>query len=116
MPNVAIWLENMRALKSCCIQLTVLESDILKLDKVRGFRGDGLAVIQKATLKSDIGVLKAMGFVLGLLSNFAEIEIPASVLARLFCVTTSLEEMPSPPEKGRQARLKKNKLSDMWVF
>jgi hypothetical protein len=46
---------------------------------VRGFRGDGLAVIQKATLKSDIGVLKAKAteFVLGPLSNFAEIEVPA---------------------------------------
>jgi hypothetical protein len=87
---------------------------------VRGFRGDGLAVIQKATLKSDIGVLKATGFVLGPLSNFAEIEVPASILASLFSVTTSLEEMPSPPEKGRQARLsveqQKNKLSDMWVL
>jgi hypothetical protein len=87
---------------------------------VRGFRGDGLAVIQKATLKSDIGVLEATGFVLGPLSNFAEIEVPASVPASHFSVTTSLEQMLSPPEKGRQARLsveqKKNKLSDMWVF
>jgi hypothetical protein len=87
---------------------------------VRGFRGDGLAVVQKRTLNSDIGVLKATGFFLGPLSNFPEIEVPASVLASLFSVTTSLEEMPSPPEKDRQARLsaeqKKNKLSDMWVF
>jgi hypothetical protein len=69
---------------------------------VRGFRGDGLAVIQKATLKSEIGVLKATVFVLGPLSNFAEIEVPAStgeVLASLFSVITSLEEMPSPPER-----------------
>jgi hypothetical protein len=72
---------------------------------VRGFRGDELAVIQNATLKSDIGVLKATGFELGPLSNFAEIEVPASVLASLFSVTASLEEMPSPPEKGRQARM-----------
>jgi hypothetical protein len=88
---------------------------------VRGVRGDGLAVIQKATLKSDIEVLKATGSVLGPQSNFAGIEVPASVLASLFSVsTTSLEEMPSPPEKSLQARLsveqKKNNLSDMWVF
>jgi hypothetical protein len=53
-------------------------------------------------------------------SNFAEIEVPASLLASLFSVTTSLEQMLSPPEKGRQARLsveqKKNKLSELWVF
>jgi hypothetical protein len=60
---------------------------------VRGFRGDGLAVIQKATLKSDIEVLIGTGFVLGPQSNFAEIEVPASVLASLFSVTASLEEM-----------------------
>jgi hypothetical protein len=87
---------------------------------VRGFRGDGLAIIQKATLKSDIGVLKATGFVLGPLSNFTEIEVPLSVSASLFSVAKSLEEMASPPEKGRQARMsleqKKNKLSELWVI
>jgi hypothetical protein len=50
---------------------------------VRGFRGDGLAVIQKVTLKSDGGVLKATGFVLRPQSNFAEKEVPVSVLANL---------------------------------
>jgi hypothetical protein len=81
---------------------------------VRDFRGDGLAVIQKATLKSDMGVLKATVFVLGPQSNFPELEVHASILASLFSVTTSLEA------KGRQARLsvepKNNKVSDMWVF
>jgi hypothetical protein len=45
------------------------------------------------------------GFCFGPPVNFAEIEVPASVLASIFSVTTSLEEMPSPPEKGRQARM-----------
>jgi hypothetical protein len=71
---------------------------------VRGFCGDGIAVIQKATLKSDIGFLKATDFVLGPQSISPGIEVPASVLASLFSVTTSLEKMPFPPEKGCQAR------------
>jgi hypothetical protein len=87
---------------------------------VRGFRGDGLAVIQKATFKSDIGVLKATGFVLGPQSNFAEIEVPASVLASLLpqrnkvrAVEISLNDLDFLKSKDF---LQKNKLSDMRVF
>jgi hypothetical protein len=84
---------------------------------VRGFLGDGLAVIQKATLKSDIGVLKATGFVLGPQSNFAEIDVPASDFASLLpqrnkarAVEISLNDLNFLESENF---LQKNKLSDM---
>jgi hypothetical protein len=84
---------------------------------MRGFRGNGLAVTQKATLKSDIGVLKATGFVLGPLSNFAEIELPASVVASLLpqrnkvrAVEISLNDLNFLKSNNF---LQKNKLPDM---
>jgi hypothetical protein len=87
---------------------------------VRGFRGDGLAVIQKATYKSDIGVPKATGFVLGPQSIFAESEILASVLASLLpqrnkvrAVEISFNDLNFLNSKNF---LQQNKLSDMWVF
>jgi hypothetical protein len=85
-----------------------------------GFRGDGLAVIQKATFKSDIGVLKATAFVLGPRSNFAEIEVPASVLASLLPQSNKVRALESSLNDLDFLKienfLQKNKLSDMRVF
>jgi hypothetical protein len=104
------------------MQSTVLKSDILNriIPQSEGFSRRRTCCHTKSDPQIGHGVLKATGFILGPLSKFAEMEVPGSVLASHFSLTTSLEKMPSPPEKGRQARLsveqKKNKLSDMWVI